>query len=230
MKKWNLIMVAVMVCFAFIAVSFGPVSAERQHEKNIPAKGKNGKNKPEYPIKLPRTGQTQSDSAGINDDGALQMGVEWPVPRFTDNGDGTVTDNLTRLVWLKDANCFGIIYWYGALGKTYYLKNGDCGLSDGSVVGDWRVPNKNELGSLVDIKLKDAEHYDYTVLPDDHPFINVVAHYYWTSSTATYNWPAAAWTLDMYTGATMYDKAKSESYFVWPVRSDKEIHGGHGEH
>jgi hypothetical protein len=32
-------------------------------------------------------------------------GVAWPNPRFTDNSDGTVTDNLTGLIWLKNANC-----------------------------------------------------------------------------------------------------------------------------
>ena len=31
----------------------------------------------------------------------------WTGVRFTDNGDGTVTDNLTALIWLKNANCFG---------------------------------------------------------------------------------------------------------------------------
>ena len=58
-----------------------------------------------YPAMLPKTGQTTSYAAG--DDGALQKGVAWPNPRFTDNGNGTVTDNLTGLIWLKNANCFG---------------------------------------------------------------------------------------------------------------------------
>ena len=33
--------------------------------------------------------------------------MQSPSPRFTDNNDGTVTDNLTGLVWLKNANLFG---------------------------------------------------------------------------------------------------------------------------
>ncbi len=33
------------------------------------------------------------------------MEVPWPDPSFTDRGDGTVKDNLTGLIWLKDANC-----------------------------------------------------------------------------------------------------------------------------
>ena len=48
-----------------------------------------------------RTGATQSYSPG--DDGDINAGVQWPVPRFTDKGDGTVTDNLTGLIWLKNS-------------------------------------------------------------------------------------------------------------------------------
>lgn len=55
---------------------------------------------PECPeVGVPQTGQTTLHRPG--DDGALRKGVPWPEPRFTDNGDGTVTDNLTR--WSKDS-------------------------------------------------------------------------------------------------------------------------------
>ena len=47
-------------------------------------------------VELPQTGQTVSDIVG--DDGDLQIGVAWPTPRFVDNGDGTLTDNLTGLM------------------------------------------------------------------------------------------------------------------------------------
>jgi hypothetical protein len=46
---------------------------------------------PKAPV--PQTGQTTSYAAG--DDGAIQAGVPWPSPRFTDHGNGTVRDNLT---------------------------------------------------------------------------------------------------------------------------------------
>ncbi|KJR41414.1 protein of unknown function DUF1566 [Candidatus Magnetoovum chiemensis] len=64
---------------------------------------------------LGKTGQTVSYRAG--DDGDLQKGVSLPEPRFTDNGDGTVTDNHTGLMWLKDANCLKIttIEWDTAI-------------------------------------------------------------------------------------------------------------------
>ena len=42
---------------------------------------------------------------GAGQEGHVRPGVRWPIPRFTKNGDGTVTDNLTGLIWLEDANC-----------------------------------------------------------------------------------------------------------------------------
>ena len=65
-------------------------------------------------INLPQTGQvtcynsagTAIDCAGTGQDGDIRAGVPWPIPRFVDNLDGTITDTLTGLMWLKDADCF----------------------------------------------------------------------------------------------------------------------------
>jgi hypothetical protein len=62
-------------------------------------------------VQLPKTGETlcydQTGAvlpcAGTGQDGETQTGAAWPVPRFTDNLNGTVTDNLSGLIWLKDA-------------------------------------------------------------------------------------------------------------------------------
>ena len=74
---------------------------------------------PLYPAPVPKTGQTTSYTTG--DDGDLEMGVPWPSPRFTDKGDGTVTDNLTGLIWLKDANCFGGRTWISSNMITLFI-------------------------------------------------------------------------------------------------------------
>jgi len=52
-----------------------------------------------------KTGQTTQYEDG--DDGNLQIGIADSGVRFTDNNDGTVTDNRTRLIWLKNANVTG---------------------------------------------------------------------------------------------------------------------------
>jgi hypothetical protein len=59
------------------------------------------------PMPVRKTGQATSYTTTGGEDGDLQKGVAWPNPRFTDNGNGTVTDNLTKLVWLKDAGALG---------------------------------------------------------------------------------------------------------------------------
>ena len=120
------------------------------------------------------TGQTMSYAFG--DDGDYQKGVPQPDPRFTDNLDGTLTDNLTGLIWLKNGNCYGPTAWLGALAAVDRLRDGICGLSDGSVMGSWRLPNRNELLSLL---------HSGSGLPLDNPFIKPEEpqRYNWSSTT-----------------------------------------------
>src|SRR5262249_21999771 len=84
---------------------------------------------------------------GTGQDGEMQMGVAWPHPRFTDHGDGTVADNLTGLIWSKNANPFGTRTWDQALEDCRNLASGSYGLSDGSKSGDWRVGHNNKVRS-----------------------------------------------------------------------------------
>lgn len=103
-----------------------------------------------------RTGQTQCwDSAGTliacagtGQDGEVQSGA---TPSFVDNGDGTITDQRTGLMWEKLADDGSIhdkdttYNWTNAFAKIATLNGG------GGFAGftDWRLPNVNELQSLV---------------------------------------------------------------------------------
>ena len=175
--------------------------------------GQNFTATPPAAIQLPKTGQTASYAA--DDDGAEQQGVAWPNPRFTNNSDGTVSDNLTGLVWLKNANCFGGSIWSAALTHANTLANGACGLTDGSTVGQWRLPNVNELRSLVDYSQSNPP------LPSGYPFTGVVSTgsypYYWTSTTNPLDLGGAL-SIGMYAGDVYYWGTASSMY-VWPVRS-----------
>jgi hypothetical protein len=163
--------------------------------------------------RIPKTGEITS--YGTGSDGFLQKGVAWPNPRFTDNlvgavSNGTVTDNLTGLIWLKNASCFGYLNWAAALVSANSLASTTCGLSDGSVAGDWRLPSVQELSSMTDLSRS------YPALPTGNLFTNVQPHTYWSSSTNASN-TASAWDVDMVFGnVSNYDK--SSSYYVWPVR------------
>jgi parallel beta-helix repeat protein len=160
---------------------------------------------------VPKTGQTESYAPG--DDGALQKGVPWADPRFTDNDDGTVTDHLTGLIWLKNANCFGELNWNDALNDSNNLADGQCGLNDGSSPGDWRLPNVRELHSLIDFGNEPI------ALPDGNPFSGQQPSAYWTSTThvKTGGWVIRAWVVLMRDGSVS-DHGKWEPDFVWPVR------------
>jgi hypothetical protein len=174
-------------------------------------------------IDLPQTGQktcydeagAQLEScAGTGQDGELQMGIAATEPRFHDNGNGTVTDTLTGLVWLKNAMCFQQKSWLDALAISNALGSGQCGLTDNSVAGDWRLPNVLELESLIDISKYDPL---YAALPADHPFINVRPSGYWTSTTNAFH-PIRARYVWMPSGAVNGSDKIVPSHYLWPVR------------
>ena len=139
----------------------------------------------------------------------MRVGVAWPTPRFSDNGNGTVTHNLTGLVWLKKADS-SVDTWAGAMALAANLASGSYGLTDGSVAGQWRLPTIKELSSLVDAGEDDP------ALPDDHLFTGVQSGYYWSSTPYTPN-VSAAWYVHLNEGQiAAYDK--TSSFGVWPVR------------
>ncbi len=167
-------------------------------------------------VSLPGTGQMASYASG--DDGSLEKGTVWPGGRFTDNGDGTVRDLLTGLIWLRNTGCFSPALFAVALADGNQLATGACGLSDGSKPGDWRLPNLNELESMIDVSQSNP------ALPAGSPFTNVSNGIYW-SSTSYFGGQAGsptAWTIRMSDGRYMNDyvsniKATSNNA-VWAVK------------
>jgi hypothetical protein len=121
-----------------------------------------------------------------------------------------VTDNLTGLIWLKNANAFGGRTWAQALTDCNTLTNGMHGLTDGSVAGDWRLPHLRELQSLID--------YGKSLppLPSGHPFTGAPVHYYW-SSTSVPGADTFAWDVGLYYG-NVNRNLKTTAYYIWPVR------------
>jgi len=179
-----------------------------------------GKPDPNFPANVRKTGQTKCygnllveiNCAGTGQDGEHQAGVSWPSPRFTDNGDGTVTDNLTGLMWLMDADCFGS-YTFNApdivadfnshptkYNCLYYTTN----------YTDWRLPNYKELLSLIDYSQKSPS------LPLGHPFVHL-SHNDYISSTYSYNTMYYnSW--DVYIWSGYYCLGCGYAHRIWPVR------------
>jgi hypothetical protein len=167
---------------------------------------------------VPKTGQAGCwgvigdpvNCSGTGQDGEYLVGIVSPDPRFTDNGDGTVTDNLTGLIWLKNANCFPSGSWAGALESSNTLASGSCELTDRSAAGDWRLPNFRELQSLLDYTQHDPP------LPEGHPF-SVVPPNRWWSSTSFAGVTSFAWSVSL-TGGFGTINDKTTAGYVWPVR------------
>jgi hypothetical protein len=176
---------------------------------------------------VPKTGQTTCYNAAggviacgsTGQDGALLKGVAWPNPRFITSTTGIVTDTLTGLIWLKNANCWGSQNWANALTNSNALATGQCGLTDGSSAGDWRLPNVRELQSLVHYGVYDpavpntAGTGKWT---SGNPFTGVQSDYYWASTTRAGNL-SYAWYVYLDSGS-VGNGGKTNGACVWPVR------------
>ena len=173
------------------------------------------------PVPVAKTGQMTSSVPG--DDGNLQKGVSM-TGRFKDNGNGTVTDGLTGLIWLKDGQC-GTFFsgdtgtnprpWLDAITAANKLASPYCTLSDGSVAGDWRLPNRRELDSLVDFG---QDGVSSPALPTGCPLTDSTAMSfgYWSSTTYA-GYSLSAWYVHFVDGGG-YTNSKSQTHYVRAVR------------
>lgn len=176
-----------------------------------------GPSVPSASLTLPKTGQTtcySEDGSTIScvltgQDGEIQAGVAWPNPRFADNGDQSVTDKLTGLIWAKDANpAASTKTWQEALD---YIK----ALNNSNYLGhnDWHIPNLNEIESLLNKGQSDQVGWLNSV-----GFTNVRGDFYWDSTTSTAQLDSL-WTVYMKYGGYEENVAKTNKFYAWPVRS-----------
>ncbi|RKZ52356.1 MAG: hypothetical protein DRR16_15085 [Candidatus Parabeggiatoa sp. nov. 3] len=136
--------------------------------------------------------------------------------RYTDNGDGTVTDNRSGLIWLKNATCFGEQNWDKAMQSAANLANGQCGLSDGSTQGMWRLPTLDELKAMVDKSYGDpalSNAAGTAQWTEGDAFSGVQASYYWSSSPRA----DVAWFVTLDYGNVGYG-INAFTFYVWPLR------------
>ena len=124
-----------------------------------------------------------------------------------DNGDGTVTDTSTGLMWEIKTDDGGpqdkdnTYNWRQALG---YCENLDLAGRT-----DWRLPDREELRSIID-------YWKYNPSIDETYFPNVLSSVYWSSSTCVNN-TGSAWYVHFSNGfAGNY--IKNNSWYVRAVR------------
>ena len=110
---------------------------------------------------------------------------------YIDNGDGTVTDAFTGLMWQQNSSSF-YGTWQEALDycESLTLANHN----------DWRLPNINELHSLVDYSREANPLIDVMFFPDT---IGGYRRIYWSSTTSDFS-QNEAWYVNLYGGAVSY--------------------------
>ena len=113
-----------------------------------------------------------------------------PANNFIEQGDGTLIDTATGLMW-QQATAPGTYTWQEALAYCENL----------NLAGhtDWRLPDRNELQSIVDYS-----RYN----PPIDPLFSAVASYYWSSTTYAYV-TYGAWIVDFNDGYVYYDRHKT---------------------
>lgn len=181
---------------------------------------------------LPATGQTTPHGAGS--DGFVQAGTAMS---FTDNGDGTITDNVTGLMWEKKSNDGSdrdkdYVYQWGFATTPPYLMDG-FGLFLGSLNGgsgfagytDWRIPNVKELQSIVNYEIPTGAPLVPSVFNNNCvPGCTVFScsctptDFYWSSSSVERVEGASnAWGVDFFIGTVDRD-LKTQNNHVRAVR------------
>ena len=186
---------------------------------------------------FPASGQTTAYGAGS--DGDVQAGAALS---YTDNGDGTITDNNTGLMWEKKDDSGGIhdkdntYTWTtgtndmdGTISTVFLDALNDVGGGGANCFAgycDWRIPNAKELQSIVDYEV-----FNPSVHPAFHQAGTCTgcadvtlascsctqSSSYW-SATTSQGFPTFAWGVDFDFGFVV-DDGKTNVGFVRAVRS-----------
>ena len=157
--------------------------------------------------------------------------------RYVNCGNGTVTDTNTGLIWLQDAGCLGSLPWAEANQAAAALESGQCGLTDGSKAGDWRLPSNAEWRAMVDAAKNHPQLLCSTpALTDDSgsrcfgdgtrsSFMNVTSEQYWSNTSNSQSFGllpngTKAGTMPLSDGFLLsyFDKSCCPQR-VWPVRA-----------
>lgn len=157
--------------------------------------------------------------AGSGQDGELQRGV---TRQYTDNGNGTISDDKTGLTWEKLSDDGSIhdqdnMYtWESAFSKITTLNT-----TSFAGYSDWRLPNAEELGTLVTRSAVNPA-IDGMFHSNCAPGCTVmtcsctVSENYWSSTTYE-DLTLFAWSIYFYDGSVVAD-GKTSSFHVAAVR------------
>ena len=123
-----------------------------------------------------------------------------PGPRFVDNGDGTVTDNQTGLMWEQKTvgNVNDTFDWAEAFAYVHGFSDRSVTPPYGGVQGlgshaDWRLPSHTELQTIL------LAPFPCGTNPCIDPIFGPTASDYWSSTTDPF-FPPDAWGVNFDNG------------------------------
>ena len=184
---------------------------------------------------LPKTGQTTSYAN--YDDGYYKKGTPTSGNKYTDNGNGTITDNGTGLMWATDGNLIntwdaahnpdfdqdgtfgdGQVTWQHALD---FIAAMNAGTYTNFGYTDWRLPNVKELQSIINYGNWSPAIGESTVggSGTGAPFTRTQNFYF--SSTTYASATTGVWYVAFGYGGIGDDGDKTDNFYVRPVRSSQ---------
>lgn len=162
-----------------------------------------------WPVRTHTTGKAPVPKTGMQlsllpgDDGDLQPGVPWPIPRFTVQANtNLVFDNLVGRMWTRDITMAEGLSWGEAMDFCNALTYGG--------FTDWRLPTRREAWSVIDFGRP-------SFLPEGHPFTRLPESGFWTSTSFPFEPWRYAWGIQ---AGYLQGAAKTNEAGVWPVRGN----------
>lgn len=164
-----------------------------------------------------RTDSHQKKTVASGKDAAQAVVPGREKDRFVDNRDGTITDTMTSLMWIKNGwrlDFVSAVQWPEAMKKCEKFRHGG--------YDDWRLPTIEEWKTLLDTKKQ------CPALVEPNPFENMIVHMpYWSETEFIYGkeytcsktaCPIHAYTVLLYFGKVNHQNKKKRA-FILPVRS-----------
>jgi hypothetical protein len=165
---------------------------------------------PSYVITLPDHEDEEDDDVACNPDPPCFDNEN----RFVDCGNGTITDQVTGLIWLQETTCMGLAYYVDANEGAAELGDGTdpaCNLTDSSCPGDWRLASKDEWQVVMDLAQSNGCGFpDSLGFPDTEgsgcwsegdAFRDVTSFFGYITSTTKASNPGSAWYASTFDGS-----------------------------
>jgi len=144
----------------------------------------------------------------------MSLAENVPSTRFKDTGDGTVSDQVLKIRWIKAPHTLAVnhdkVDWNAA---TVFCEQ----LSYAGGTG-WRLPTATEIQSLVN----HAAEFDESIIKrwlgnTKTPFSGPRHSHYWTGTVIP---DEKVWSIYLFDGY-LYASGKQELRYVWPVRDSE---------